>query len=117
MPRNELSVAQRLQGMIGLAMRAGKLIIGTEQVCLALPKRGRVRLVLVSEGASEATVSKVTRKCEFYRLPCRVIGIDGGTLGDWIGKSYAPMCIGVADEGFAAQIIKILGSPDDGSSL
>lgn len=98
-------------------MRAGKLIIGTEQVCLALPKRGRVRLILVSEGASEGTVNKVIRKCEYYRLPYRIVGIDGGTLGDWIGKSYAPMCIGVADEGFAAQIIKILGSPVDGTDL
>ena len=50
----------RVKGMLGFAMRAGKVIIGTEQVLVALKSRGRVRLVLVADGVSDATKKKIT---------------------------------------------------------
>ena len=34
----------KLSGMLGLAMRAGKVTLGTEQICAALPK-GKINLV------------------------------------------------------------------------
>lgn len=90
----------RVKGMLGLAMRAGKLIIGTEQVCLALPK-GRVILVIASDGASEATKKKLRTKCEFYGVKIINSDIEIGELGRILGKTYAPACVGVADENFA----------------
>lgn len=96
----------RIRGMLGLAMRAGKVIIGTEQVCLALPRRGRVRLVMVSAGASDATKKKVTVKCAFYGVESIEVEMDTNELGSLLGKTYAPACVAVTDDGFAREILK-----------
>ncbi len=91
--------------MLGFAMRAGKLIIGTESVCRALAK-GTPKLVLISQSASDGTRKKLRVKCEFYKTPCIEIPIDAEKLGKLLGKSYLPMGIAVADEGFAEEIKK-----------
>ena len=97
---------ERLFGMLGLAMRAGKVVIGTEQVCLAMP-RGRVKLVLVSAGASEGTRKKLRTKCEYYGIKSITVEADIDDLGRILGKTYSPACVGIADEGFAAQIERL----------
>ena len=66
---------QRLYGMLGFAMRAGKLIIGTELVCRAMPK-GTPRLVVISDAASAATKKKLTVKSEFYSIPAIIVDVD-----------------------------------------
>ncbi len=103
---------QRLHGMLGFAMRAGKLCIGTPLVCKALAARnkGGIRLVLVSEGASEATKRKVRCKCEFYGVGLWEIPPSPEALGRLLGKTYAPATVGVADEGFAREIDAALAS-------
>ena len=50
---------QRLRGMLGFAMRAGKLIIGTDLVCSAMSSKKAPKLVVVSEGASDGTKKKI----------------------------------------------------------
>lgn len=90
--------------MLGLAMRAGKVIIGTEQVCVAL-KKGRVRLVLVASDASVSTKKKITVKCEFYGITSVEIPIDTAALGALLGKTYAPAAVAVTDDGFARELI------------
>ncbi len=97
---------ERLFGMLGLAMRAGKVIVGTEQVCLAMPK-GRVKLVLVSAGASEGTRKKLRTKCEYYSIKSITVEADIDTLGKILGKTYSPACVGIADEGFAREIERL----------
>lgn len=95
--------------MLGLAMRAGRVIIGTEQVLLALRKRGRVRLVLIAQGVSENTLKKITVKCEFYGVRTYLTELDSSTLGDLLGKTYAPACVAVTDDGFARRIEELVG--------
>lgn len=87
-------------------MRAGKMIVGTEQVCLAMP-RGRVSLVLVSADASEATRKKVTFKCEFYGITAITVEVGIATLGKILGKTYAPACVAVTDDNFAREIRRL----------
>lgn len=89
-------------------MRAGKVIIGTELICRALPKRGTsaVRLVLISHTASEPTKKKLLTKCEFYTREAKIIDIDSGELGRLLGKTYAPAAVAITDEGFANEIRK-----------
>ena len=99
--------------MIGLAMRAGKVIIGTEQVCLALPKKGRVLLVLVSDGASDATKKKLFVKCEFYSTRAIRIPLDTQTLGRTVGKTYSPACVAITDASFAEAIGRIILSDEN----
>ncbi len=90
--------------MLGLAMRAGRVIIGTEQVCIAL-KKGKVRLALVARDASLSTKKKIAVKCEFYGVTSVEIPIDATELGALLGKTYAPAAVGVTDEGFARELI------------
>lgn len=91
--------------MLGFAMRAGKLTIGTDAVCQELRKKPvKVKLVLLSESASAGTKKKITTKCEFYNAPLREIAIIAEELGDLLGKTYAPAVVAVCDEGFAKEI-------------
>ena len=93
-----------MRGMLGLAMRAGKVVIGTEMVCTSLGKKGRVKLVLVACDASAATKKKVITKCEFYGVPVKEVELDTGELGRLLGKTYAPATVAVTDDGFAKEI-------------
>lgn len=102
---------QRLCGMLGFAMRAGRLVIGTDPVCTAMAKstRARPRLVLISDGASDNTKKKLTTKGEFYKIQTVTVALDTDTLGHLLGKSYAPVCVGVCDDAFAKEIRRALG--------
>ncbi len=100
-------MSDKLCGMIGLAQRAGKLVIGTEQVCTMLAKRGAIELVCVSATASDATKKKILTKCEYYGVKAITVDIEIGELGRIIGKTYTPACIGVTDENLAREIARL----------
>ena len=97
----------RLYGMLGFAMRAGKLLIGTELICKGMAKRGAggIRLVAISNSASDNTKKKLITKSEFYSIKAVIIDMDTDTLGALLGKSYAPAAVAVCDEGFAREIL------------
>lgn len=103
---------QRLCGMLGFAMRAGKLCIGTPLVCKGLGARnyGGIRLVLISAEASEATKKKLRCKCEFYGMGLWEIPLSLSELGRLLGKTYAPAVIGICDDGFAGEIDAAMAS-------
>lgn len=92
--------------MLGFAMRAGKLILGTDTVFDALKKKGRVRLVVYSSGASDATKKKIASQCEFYGAPKVMADITSEEMGDLLGKGRPVVIVGVNDEGFAEEILK-----------
>ena len=96
----------RLGGMLGFAMRAGKLVLGTEQVCLAMAskQKKRPKLVLIASGSSPATYKKIATKAQFYGIDCRPLPIGLDALGRLLGKSYAPAAVAVVDDGFAQQL-------------
>lgn len=106
---------QRLCGMLGFAMRAGRLVLGTEQVSVAMAKSGdkRPRLVLISYEASANTKKKLTTKGEFYGIQTTTIDLDAQTLGQLLGKSYPPMTVAVCDDAFAREIRTALGIKDE----
>ena len=99
-------MSDRFSGMLGLAMRAGRLIIGTEQVATGL-SCGRVLLCIVSGEASEGTKKKLRTKCEFYGVRMITPDIELGELGRLLGKTYAPACVGVTDENFAKELVRL----------
>ncbi len=106
----------RLTGMLGFAMRAGKLVLGTEQVCAALAKTGKAkpRLVLIAYDASEGTKKKLLTKSEFYGVKAITVNIDQGELGRLLGKLYAPAAVAIIDCRFAEEIVKATQSDDRG---
>ena len=110
----------RLKGMLGFAMRAGKVIIGTELVCSAMASRtkDRARLLLIANNASEGTKKKLLHKAEFYGVEVLIINIDSGELGRLLGKLYAPASVAIIDDRFAEEIAnaaKDCGNPDSNS--
>ncbi len=94
--------------MLGFAMRAGKIIIGTESVISALPAKGAKspRLVIIACDASDGTKKKITCKCEFYEKTKIVTDINGDELGRILGKLYSPAAIAITDDRFAEEILK-----------
>ena len=97
--------SKRIRGMIGFARRAGKVIIGTDLICRAMPS-GSVRLVVLSATASQPTKKKLTVKSEFYGIGLVESDIDTESLGALLGKSGAVAAVGICDDGFAREIIK-----------
>lgn len=91
----------KLLQLIGLAMRAGKIVSGEEQVVLAI-RQQQVSLVFITEDASENTRKKITDKSTFYKVPYLFIG-SRFDLGRAIGKE-ARVVVGVADKGFAKKM-------------
>ena len=92
--------------MLGFAMRAGKIIVGTDLVCRAMPS-GRVKLAVISHEASDSTKKKLTTKCEFYGVRSIVADIEIDELARIMGKSCAVVAVAVTDEAFAREIIKL----------
>ena len=96
---------RRLRGMLGFAMRAGRLRIGTEIVCSLLSsEKNRPRLVLYSHTASAQTKKKITNKGQYYGTETLEIQIDTEELGKLLGKEYTPAVLAVMDDGFANEI-------------
>lgn len=99
---------ERLSGMLGFAMRAGKLILGTDLVCKAMPKGGRSRphLVAVANSASDATKKKLFVKSEFYGIEAIELPIDTDTLARLLGKEHPVAAVAVTDDAFAKEIAR-----------
>ena len=91
--------------MLGFAMRAGKLILGTELVCKAMP-RGKIFLVAVACSASAATKKKLFTKSEFYGIAATELPIDADTLAALLGKEHPLAAVAVTDGRFADEIVK-----------
>lgn len=99
----ESKARDRIYGMLGFAMRAGKVTIGTEMVLRAV-RQGKIKLVLISAGASENTRKTLRHKCEFYKVDTLTVDADNNELGRLLGKTYAPSAVGITDDGFAREI-------------
>lgn len=106
----------RLKGMLGFAMRAGKVIVGTELVCSAMASRSkdRARLVLVAQSASDGTKKKVLTKAEFYGVEAFIVNIDSDELGRLLGKLYTPATVAITDDRFALEISRAIKDMSEG---
>ena len=96
---------QRISGMLGFARRAGKTVIGTEMICRMMPKKGCIKLVVISAGASDSTKKKLTVKSDFYRIPWVIAEIDTESLASLIGKSGAVAAVAVPFSAFTVTLI------------
>lgn len=90
--------------LLGLAMRAGKLITG-EELTINEIRRQKAALVLVASDASENTKKKVTDKSNFYQTTC-LIEFTESELAAAIGKPRK--VIGVMDQGFAKKMVSLI---------
>ena len=93
----------KVLNMLGLAMKAGKLVSGETATEIAI-KDMSAWLVVVAEDASNNTTKHFTDMCSYRDIPIIYYGTKED-LGRAIGKEYRSN-IAVIDEGLARAIIK-----------
>lgn len=92
----------KLLSSIGLARKAGKVLLGADVVCDAA-KGGKVKLILVSEGASENTKRRIRECSETAKVKMTVVEAETEALGAAVGKRPLA-CVGITDENFVKLI-------------
>ena len=70
---------------LGLAVKAGKTVFGTEMVCEAL-KNKKVSAVIAASSVSENTAKRLSDRCAFYGVPLYFCSADTAELGRAVGK-------------------------------
>ena len=94
---------EKIMGLIGLSMKAGKVIFGTETVREAA-KRKKIKLIIVAEDAADRTILNFKKIAEKQII----LFITWGTeqeLSKAIGKENK-VIIGIKDKNLANAIIK-----------
>lgn len=92
--------------MLGLAMKAGKVISG-ETGCENSIRDGSACLVILAEDASANTMKKFKDKCSFYNVPI-FVKYKKDEIGKAIGRELRSVAA-VTDKGFADALSKKLG--------
>lgn len=83
---------------LGLCARAGKLAVGTPQICEVLRGHpGRIVLVLEAGDTSENTHKRLTDRCAFYRTEYVRLPVTAEALGRAVGKTHPVAAVGVTD--------------------
>lgn len=96
-------INSKILGLIGLAMKAGKVAFGADSVQESIIKK-KIKLVIISEDSSERTKKKFIDICEKYNIPIIIDG-DIDSLSKTIGKSNKAI-LGIKDANFAESIQK-----------
>jgi ribosomal protein L7Ae-like RNA K-turn-binding protein len=99
------TVTERFFGMLGLAKRAGKTVLGTDMICEKMRAKKKPVLVLASREASEATRARLQQKCNFYNIPYCEVDVSTEKLGSICGCSGLAAAVAVTDAGFAEQLL------------
>ncbi|WP_139488944.1 YlxQ family RNA-binding protein [Brevibacillus dissolubilis] len=95
----------KVSNLLGLAMRARKIVTGEGLVVDAV-RKGQAKIVLLATDASANTAKKVTDKCQHYQVPCYAL-LTRYELGQAIGKE-ARVSIAITDGNFAKNIQELL---------
>lgn len=88
--------------ILGLARKAGKVVIGTDLTVNEV-RKNRVKVVLLASDASNNTKKLIYDKCQFYK----VFVIDtysSAEISNSIGKENIKV-IGISDEGFSKLLL------------
>ncbi len=94
-------INNKILGLIGLAMKAGKVAFGADSVEESIVKR-KSKLVIISIDSSERTKKKFIDMCKKYDVPIITYG-DIDSLSKAIGKDNKAI-LGIKDINFANSI-------------
>lgn len=95
---------QAILNLLGIAMRAGRLITGEDLVIKSIQKQ-QAKFVFVAVDASENTKKKIKDKSLYYGVPVDD-SFNQMDLSSAIGRKR--MVIAVADEGFAKKFEELV---------
>lgn len=107
-----IPAAERVRGLLGLAMRAGRLITGADSV-LNTVRSGKACLVLCDESAAENTLKKVKDACIYYHAA--VMYLPQGLLENATGREGRMLGV-LTDRGFAQKVQQIMAEESEKSS-
>ena len=97
-----MSDSTKICGLIGIATKAGKIVAGTD-ACIEDMQKGKVKLVLVAEDASDRTKKNLEEEARKYQITMYTI-LSIEELSKAIGKVNKAV-IGIRDIGFSKKII------------
>lgn len=95
---------EKILNLLGLAMRAGKLVTG-EELTVADIRAQKTKFVLVAADASKNTHKKITDKCLYYQVPLSDT-FTQSEISHAIGRTR--MVIGINDQGFATKFKELI---------
>lgn len=88
--------------LLGFAQKSGNLLSG-ENTCELFIKKNKIKLIIISEEASDNTKNKFMSLCDSKSIPAMIFG-SKQELSDAIGK-YNRAIIGIKDQSFAKRIL------------
>ena len=94
----------KLQGLLGLCARAGKVLSG-EDICEQAVKRRTAFVVLMDENASSNAKKALSDACAYYGVP--IYTLPGDLLGDSIGKP-GRMAAAITDQALATRLANMI---------
>lgn len=94
---------KRVLNMLGLCMRAGKIISG-EKACVQAVRAGGACAVILDRAAAKNAVKAVSDACAHYEVP--LIYAPEYELGDAIGKP-GRMVAAITDPSMADRILEL----------
>ena len=98
---------------LGLCARAGKLAVGTPQICEWLRARpGRIVLVLEAADTSQNTHKRLADRCAYYHTRRVRLTLSSDSLGRAVGKTHPVAAVGVTDEQFVRALQPYIGEPE-----
>ena len=101
---------KRALGMMGLAVRAGKVVFGTPMVCDFI-KDAREResiLVLEAEDTSDNTHKRITDRCHYYGVRHMRIAVGTADLAHSLGKTGDLAVVAITDQKRAENVLRLL---------
>lgn len=104
-------MTNKILGMTGLAVRAGKVKFGvflTLQACDAL----KAKLVIIPCDIGQSNRRSIEAKCKASNIPCIAIA-DKESLSKAVGKKDT-VALAVCDESFSSAILKLYGGGING---
>ena len=92
----------KVLSLLGLAKRAGKVIVGTDAVISKL-QVDNLHLIFIAKDSSLATIDKIEKKAFYYNV--RIIkSFTSDEISNAIGSNNNKV-IGISDPGFAKAMI------------
>ncbi len=98
---------KKILNQLGLINRAGKLVLGTDNI-IALMKTRKVKLVLIASTASINTQKLIQDKASTYNID--VVGIDvidDNTIASALGRDQV-VVVGIKGNDFKRMILKTI---------
>jgi ribosomal protein L7Ae-like RNA K-turn-binding protein len=98
-------MTNKIYSMLGIARKAGKLLLGSD-VCDNGLKKGKINLLILAQDASDRTKKDFINACNYQKVPYRIYG-ERKYLGKFTGKDEI-VVLGICSEDFSNVILPMI---------